>query len=128
MIPLSHAALLRSKSMAIIGTIGKRGEPHTSPVWFGWDGERIKFSCTKDRQKTANISRDDRVSVLIVDKDDPYRYLEVRGRATIDDDPDKSFIDEMSRKYAGRPFPDRPGEDRVVISIVAERVVAYPKV
>lgn len=127
MIPPSHAELLESKSMAIIGSIGKRGEPHTSPVWFGWDGKRIKFSCTKDRQKTANISRDDRVSVLILDANDPYRYLEIRGKAVIIDDPDKSFINEMAFKYRNSTFPDRPNEERVIISITPERVIAYPK-
>lgn len=127
MIPSTHAELLKSKSMAIIGSVGKRGEPHTSPVWFGWDGERIKFSCTKDRQKTANISRDGRVSVLILDINDPYKYLEIRGTAAIIDDPDKSFINEMAFKYRNSAFPDRPSEERVVISITPERVIAYPK-
>ncbi len=127
MIPSTHAELLKSKSMAIIGSVGKRGEPHTSPVWFGWDGERINFSCTKDRQKTANISRDDRVSVLILDINDPYRYLEIRGKAVIIDDPDKSFINEMAFKYRNSAFPDRPNEERVVVSITPERVIAYPK-
>jgi len=90
----------------------------TSPVWYGWDGTHLKFSTTKSRQKYKNLVRNPRVSASILDPDDPYRYLEIRGVAEIEDDPDNAFIHEIWRKYTGKDYPwNQPGDERVVVKI-----------
>jgi PPOX class probable F420-dependent enzyme len=120
-IPESHRDILEKKGFAHIATTGPQGEPQSSPVWYGWDGAHLKFSNTKGRQKYRNLLRNPHVSASITDPDDPYRYVEIRGVAEIEDDPDRAFIDEMSRKYMGRDYPwNRPGEERVVVKIRPE--------
>ena len=120
MIPDTHKDLLESKALAHVATIGPDGEPQNNPVWFGWDGQNILFSQTTTRQKIRNLQRDGRVALSIVDPDNPYRYLEVRGVVDrIEPDPDRRFIDSMANKYMGvDKYPwTRPGEERVVVVV-----------
>ena len=122
-IPQTHEDLLRSTALAHVATIGPDGEPQVNPVWFDWDGEHILFSQTKTRQKFKNVQRDARIALSIVDPENPYRYLEVRGTVLrIDPDPDKAFIDKMAQKYLGQEkYPwSRPGDERVVIVVRPE--------
>jgi PPOX class probable F420-dependent enzyme len=122
-IPASHADLLDSTALAHAATIGPDGEPQNNPVWFGWDGEHIRFSQTKTRQKYKNVQRDGRVALSIVDPTNPYRYLEVRGTVErIDEDPDKAFINAMAQKYLNQEvYPwSQEGDERVVIVIRPE--------
>jgi PPOX class probable F420-dependent enzyme len=121
-IPASHADLLESKAVAHLATVGTRGYPQNTPIWFVWDGEHVKFSLTTGRQKYRNIGRDPKVALTISDPANPYRYLEIRGTVTrIDADPDKAFIDECAQKYLGTNYPwNQPGDERVVCFITPE--------
>ncbi|WP_028649496.1 PPOX class F420-dependent oxidoreductase [Nocardiopsis sp. CNT312] len=116
--------VLRKPSFGHVATLGPDGEPHSSPVWVDWDGEFLKFSQTTTRQKLRNLRRDGRVAVSAVDPDDPYMYVEVRGVVDrVEEDPDKAFIDAMSRKYLGKDYPwHSPDETRVVVYVRPERV------
>ena len=117
-IPENRRDILEKKGLAHIATIGPKGGPQLSPVWYGWDGTHLKFSTTKARQKYKNLVRNPRVSASIVDPDDPFRYLEIRGVAEIEDDPDKAYIGEMARKYLGKDYPlNQADEERVVVKI-----------
>jgi len=117
-IPESHRDILEKKGLAHVATIGPRGEPETNPVWYLWDGEALRFSTTKARQKYKNLSRNPKVAVSIVDPDQPFRYLEIRGVAEIEDDLDRSFVNEMARKYLNRDYPwSGPSEERVIVKI-----------
>jgi len=85
------------------------------------------FSQTTTRQKYKNLQRDPRIALSIVDPENPFRYLEIRGRVVrFDPDPDKAFIDQMAQKYLGvEKYPwSQPGEDRVVIVVEPQRVTA----
>jgi PPOX class probable F420-dependent enzyme len=120
-IPASHLDLLSSTALATIATIGPRGEPQCSPVWFDWDGTVLRFAQVSGyQQKVRNLERDPRIALSIVDPANPYRYLEVRGVVErIEPDPDMSFIDAMSRKYLGQdryPF-GKSGETWLVVAI-----------
>jgi PPOX class probable F420-dependent enzyme len=122
-IPNSHADLLERPALAHVATIGRDGEPQNNPVWFDWDGEHILFSQTTGRQKYRNVQREPRVALSIVDPDNPYRYLEIRGAVErIDPDPDKAFIDKMAKKYMGvDKYPwNQPGDERVVVVVRPE--------
>ena len=120
MIPESHKDILESTALAHIATIGPNGEPQTSPVWFEWDGKNIKFSQTKTRQKYRNLQRDPRISLSLVDPNNPYHYIEVRGEVKrIEEDKGNAFINSMAKKYMGQDvYPwRRPGDERVVVVV-----------
>ncbi len=122
MIPHTHADLLAwdTKSFAHLATIGTDGEPQSSPVWFEWDGTHIKFSLTKTRQKYRNLQRDKRIAMSVMDPEDAYRYLEIRGELDeIEEDPDIDFISRMAKKYIGKDrYPwHRAGDERVIMKI-----------
>jgi PPOX class probable F420-dependent enzyme len=124
-IPAAYADLLASTALAHVATIGPDGAPQSSPVWFDWDGEFLRFAqVTGYRQKVRNLRREPRVALSIVDPDNPYRYLEIRGAVErIDPDPDKAFIDKMAKKYLGQdryPF-GKPGDEWIVVVIRPEQ-------
>jgi PPOX class probable F420-dependent enzyme len=124
MIPSGYEDLLESTALAHIATIGPHGEPQVTPVWFGWDGQHVRFSQTKTRQKLHNLQRDPRIALSIVDPKNPYRYLEIRGRVVaIEEDPNLDFINSMAKKYLGQDkYPwHREGDERVVIVVEPER-------
>ena len=75
---------------------------------------------------TLNLERDPRITVLVYPKDDPYSYLEVRGTAELEDDPQKAYIEEMSRKYLGKPYPSHSdAEQRLVVRVRPDKVVLH---
>jgi PPOX class probable F420-dependent enzyme len=124
-IPESHADILEKKGFAHVATIGPKGEPHSSPVWYEFDGEFFKFSNLKTRQKYKNLVRNPKVAISILDPDNPYRYLEIRGKVeNIEDDINYEFIDRLAKKYMGvEKYPmHQPGDERVIIKIKPERV------
>ena len=87
-------------------------------MWFDWDGEHIKISQTKARQRYRNINREPQIALSLVDPENPYQYLEIRGEVTrIDEDPNLDFINSMAKKYLGmNKYPNhQPGDERVVI-------------
>lgn len=130
-LPPSHVDLLERPTFAHFATIRPDGSPQSSPMWFRWDGARITMTHTKVRQKFANIRRDPRVSLSVVDPDDPYRYLEVRGfvEKVEDDDGRASFYRELQSRY-GMSFPVGDADVRVILTIRPESFVAVggPKV
>lgn len=126
----NHTDILGKKGFAHLASLGPGGEPQSHPVWFDLDADhgRLLVSTGTDRQKYRNILRDPRVSVSILDPDDPYRYLEVRGRVVeIEPDPEKAFLDQLAGKYLGLdtyPYEQRRNVDRVILHIQPDHVVA----
>ncbi|MDA8296914.1 MAG: PPOX class F420-dependent oxidoreductase [Actinomycetota bacterium] len=122
-IPDSHADILKKKGFAHMATVGPRGEPQSSPVWYEWDGEHLLLSQTTGRQKYKNLQHEPRLAVSITDPDNPYRYLEIRGRvASIEDDPNNGLINALAKKYIDQDeYPwHQPGDHRVVVKLVPE--------
>lgn len=120
-IPPSHADLLDSTALAHVATIGPDGSPQNNPVWFGWDGTHVLFSQTTGRQKYRNLKKAPKVALSIVDDENAYRYLEVRGEVVeIVDDPGNAFINSMAKKYLGQDvYPwHREGDHRVVVKVL----------
>jgi hypothetical protein len=113
--------ILQSKAFAFLATIGSHGEPQSSPMWFLWDGEYLKFTHTTIRRKYQNIKRDPRVSISIADVDDPYVYAEFRGVVErIDEDPDGVFYNALSHRYgSSRRYH---GEPRVILSVKVQHI------
>lgn len=114
--------ILKSKQFAHLATLGPDGDPESSPMWFLWDGQYIKFTHTTERQKYRNVQRDPRVSVSITDKDDPYIAAEFRGVVErIEEDPNGAFYDTLAKHY-NVPW-GYSGDPRVIFYVKVERVV-----
>jgi PPOX class probable F420-dependent enzyme len=98
------------------------GSPHVAPVWFDYDGTYILIDSAKGRIKDKNIRRDPRVGIDILDPDNPYRHLSIRGRVVeITEKGADELIDKLSKKYTGLDkYAHRaPGEVRVLYKIEA---------
>jgi len=122
-IPASHQDLLQSP-VATFATIGPDGRPQLSEVWFLYENDSIALSLNTTRQKTKNLLVRPQCCLFILDFAVPQRYLEVRGDADVAPD-DGSFVERVGRKYGTdlRGY-DHPGDERVVVRIVAQRVNA----
>jgi len=126
-IPQSHLDLFTKKAFAHLATLMADGKPQTTPVWVDYDGERVVINTAEGRQKDKNMQRDGRVALSISDPDNPYRYLEVRGRVSERTHQGADLhIDAMALKYLGQAkYPyRRPGEVRVIYKVTPEHTSA----
>ncbi len=123
-IPSKYRELFDKKVFAGLATLMPDGSPQVTPVWIDFDGEHVLVNTAAGRQKDKNLQRDGRVSLMLVDPDNPYRYLEVRGSVVerTHDGADE-HINKMAKKYLGRDvYPFRqPDEVRVLYKIKPER-------
>jgi PPOX class probable F420-dependent enzyme len=119
-------ALFDGRNFATLSTIEPDGRPHSTVVWVKRDGDELLFALPKSRRKTANLSRDPRVSVVIFDPASPYESVQVQGTASMEDDPDGTLIDQLSHKYLGGPYPGfaGPNPQWVTARITADRITA----
>jgi PPOX class probable F420-dependent enzyme len=122
--PDSHREFL-DFPVASLTTIGGDGIPQSTLIWFLHDEGELRMSLNKSRLKTKNLLKRPQVSLLILDFSDPMRYLEVRGTAKVEDDPDKAFAGKVGAKYgADLAAYDGPGEERVMVTIEPKNI--YP--
>jgi PPOX class probable F420-dependent enzyme len=125
-IPDSFRDLLTA-NFATLATVGKWGGPHQSIVWFLAEGDAVRLSLNTSRLKTDNLARNPNCSLLITDPENSYRYLELRGRAELEPDPDYTFATKLGAKYGSDLHRnDLPGDKRVVATIVVDRARGYP--
>jgi PPOX class probable F420-dependent enzyme len=118
--------LLDGRHFAVLATINPDGGPQTSAMWVGRDGDDVLFSTVAGRRKHRNLLRDPRLSVTILDSDDPYNYVELRGRATITEDVGRKFDIGLSHKYDGKdPDPDPPEWVRLIVRMTVEKATGY---
>lgn len=123
--PETHRDLLQAP-IATLATIDNNGFPQQTAIWFLHDDGELKLSLNDGRLKTRHMMRRPQCSLLILDLENPYRYLEVRGTARIEPDDDYAFADKLGAKYDGadlRPH-DRPGQKRVIVTIEPVNVYA----
>jgi PPOX class probable F420-dependent enzyme len=123
-IPESHRDLLEA-TVLTLATAGEDGYPQLSEVWFVVEDDQIAISLNTRRQKVKNIETEPACTVLILDLQNPYRYLEIRGTAVVTPDADLAFAEKVGAKYdADLRVHDAPGDRRVVVRIVPVRVNA----
>jgi PPOX class probable F420-dependent enzyme len=122
--PDSHRDLLDAQ-VASLATIGGDGFPQMTEIWFLHDDDELKLSLSDARLKTRNLVKRPKCSLMILDLQNPYRYLVVRGNARIDPDDDYVFADKLGAKYsADVKVHDQPGDKRVVVTIEPTKVYA----
>jgi PPOX class probable F420-dependent enzyme len=110
--------------VGVITDLRPDGSPHSTPVWVDVDDDGVSFNTAYGRAKPTYIADDSRVSLTVVDPQDPYRWLSVSGTATLVDDGADDHIDRLAKKYIGADsYPFRqPGERRVSVRIAVEKV------
>ena len=125
-IPEAYSDLLTTKkAFANLATLNADGTPQVTPVWFDWDGSRLRINTAKGRLKDKNLRRTPAMALSIMDPDNPYRYVQVKGRvAAVTESGADAHIDALSKKYLGQDsYPYRkPGEVRVIFTITPDRV------
>ena len=125
MVPEGYRDLLSKKSFAHVATVGRDGAPQVTPVWIDYDGTHVRFNTARGRVKDKNLARNPKVALAIMDPDNPYRYVQVKGRiAEVTETGANAHIDALAKKYTGqdRYSNHKPGEVRVIYKILPERV------
>lgn len=119
-IPAGFVDLFEKKALAHLATLMPDGTPQVTPVWVEYDGRHVVVNSARGRQKDRNMRANAAVALSICDPDNPYRYLEVRGRVVeITEQGADAVIDRLAKKYLGKDrYPFRaPGEVRVTYRI-----------
>jgi PPOX class probable F420-dependent enzyme len=118
-------AFAQGDNFAALTTLFEDGAPQTQVMWVDADDDHILINTEVHRAKFKNTERDPRVSVLIWAKDDPYRYVEVRGRVTdvVRGQEARDHIDACSRRYFGKDYPAEIQSERAVLRITPDRVL-----
>jgi PPOX class probable F420-dependent enzyme len=115
--------LFRAKNYAVVATVGADGSPQTTIVWVDEEDGRPVFNTTNKRAKGRNLRRDPHVSILVWDRDNPYRYVEVEGIAELEDDVGTRNMHAMSRKYTGKDW--HTPVDRLIVRVTPRRIHDY---
>jgi len=127
-IPEKYRDLFNKRAFASLATRMSNGDVQVTPVWVDVENGTVIFNSARGRVKDKNVRRDPRVTLTLMDPDNPYRYLEVRGRVVdITEKGADQHIDKLAKKYLGvDKYPYRqPGEVRVLYRVRPEYVHAY---
>jgi PPOX class probable F420-dependent enzyme len=125
-IPSTFADLFQKKAFANLATLMPDGTPQVTPVWVDYDGTHVLVNSARGRQKDKNLAKNPAVALSILDPENPYRYLEVRGRVIeATEQGADAHIDQMAKKYLGADkYPYRqPGEVRVLYKVLPSKVL-----
>jgi PPOX class probable F420-dependent enzyme len=117
-------SLAQGKNFAAFTTLLADGSPMTHVMWVDADDEHILINTEVHRQKFLNVTRDPRVTVMVIDTQNPYRYAEVRGRVVekVTGPEARRHIDDLSQKYSGQPYPGgNIKSERVILRIAPLR-------
>jgi PPOX class probable F420-dependent enzyme len=120
-------AFLEEPFYGAVTTLRADGSPHTTVVWVDVDDEGVSFNTAAGRAKVRHLERDPRLSLIVIDSQDPYRWLAVSGRADLATEGADEQIDKLAKKYVGRDrYPwRRPGEQRITVRIHPEHIDSY---
>ena len=102
------------------------GSPHSTVVWVDVDTDEVIFNTVVGRAKERHLRQDPRVSLIVVDPEDQYRWVSVSGKAELTTDGADEQIDRLAKKYTGKDeYQRRPGEQRISVRIHPDHVHPY---
>jgi len=127
-IPEKYRDLFNKRAFASLATRMPNDEVQVTPVWVDVDNGTVLFNSARGRVKDQNVRRDPRVTLTLMDPDNPYRYMEIRGRVVdYTEQGADQHIDKLAKKYLGvdkYPYA-KPGEVRVLYRVKPERVLVH---
>ena len=129
-IPDSHKRLLTEPVIAILSTIMPDGRPQVNPVWCDYDGTFVRVNSAAGRQKDKNLKERKYATLLLMDPEDDYFWVEIRGRVVeATTEGADEHIDSLAKKYTGKDkYPFRQeGQVRVTYKIEPERIRPYSR-
>ncbi len=117
--------LVQRPVLANVATVDSEGRPQLTPVWIDLEGDTLVFNTARGRAKDRNLQENPLVAVSVVDPDDPYNVVVVRGTAESSEEGADAHIDSLAKKYLGvDEYPmRRPGEVRVIYKVKTDHVV-----
>ena len=117
-------ALATSKNFAALTTLMADGQPQTQMMWVSADDDHLLINTELHRQKYKNVDRDPRVTVNVFNLENPYQYIEARGRVveTVGGDEARTNIDELSHKYTGGDYANPIQSERVIFKIEVDKI------
>jgi PPOX class probable F420-dependent enzyme len=120
--------LIQRPVLANVATVDSHGSPQLTPVWIDLDGDNLVFNTAKGRAKDRNLRENPHVAVSVVDPEDQYNVVVVRGSVESTEEGADASIDSLAKKYLGvDKYPMRqPGEVRVIYRVIADHVVMQP--
>lgn len=112
--------------VGVVTTLRADGSPHSTVVWVDRDEDGVSFNTARGRAKERHLSRDPRVSLIVVDPENTYRWVAVTGNAKLTEEGADAQIDRLAKKYLGQDtYPNRtPEETRVSVRIRPDKVEA----
>lgn len=126
-IPEAFLPLLTTqKAFAQLATLMADGSPQVTPVWIDYDGTHVLINTAVGRLKDRNMSARASVGLAISDPENPYRYLEIRGRVVErTHDGAEAHIDRLANRYLGMDYPSRgENEVRVLFRVEPQKVIS----
>jgi PPOX class probable F420-dependent enzyme len=117
--------LLRAKNFAHIATVRADGSVQVAPTWVDVQDGRPVVNSAEGRAWVRNLERDPRITLEVQNMENPYEYVEIRGRvAELTREGADEHIDSLAKKYLGEDkYPYRQeGEHRVIIRVDPEHV------
>jgi len=119
-------AFLEQPFVGEVTTLRDDGSPHTTVVWVDVDTDEVLFNTAVGRAKERHLRKDPRASLIVVDPQDPYKWVAVSGRAELTTEGADAEIDKLAKKYLGKDeYPWRnPEEERINVRIRPEHVEA----
>ena len=119
--------LLDAANYVVVATSNTDGSPQTSVLWATYDDDELLLSTIQGRKKETNWLKDPRTSVLILDRDNPFRYVEVRGAVSMSTEGGPELIERLSRAYTGGAYTGDEGTDnvRVVVRVRPTHTVVW---
>jgi PPOX class probable F420-dependent enzyme len=120
--------LISRPVIANVATVGEDDQPQLTPVWIDLEDGELVFNTAKGRAKERNLAKNPSVAVSVVDPDDPYNVVVVRGTVDSTEEGADTHIDSLAKKYLGvDKYPMRkPGEVRIKYRVHPEHVVMQP--
>ena len=117
--------LARGKNFAALTTMLPDDHPQTQVMWVDADEDHLLINTEVHRRKYKNVERDPRVTVMVWDHEDPYRFVEVRGSVVekVKGPEAHEHIDELSHKYHGKLYGNTVQSERVILKISSRRQV-----
>lgn len=124
-LPAEVQRLAKDKTYATVVTLFPDGTPQAQLTWVDTDGTHLLVNTSQGRQRTRNVRRDPRVSVLLVDPQNPFQTAEIRGHVAeiVEGDEPRAHIDELSERYTGGPYANPIESPRVILKIVPDKIV-----